>query len=491
MTEPNAFSNGALPASELLHRRPTGENQNGGHVTDVESQEKRPSGVLDVAPPAPIATIEEEEPKLAEVSYVDILKQFSLLGWVAFGGPAAHIALFQKRLIERLRWLSTPVYLEIFALCQCIPGPASTQVSFALGILRKGLLGGLLSGILFQYPGAILMTAVGVFAAKKLENPQGWLEGIAAGVAAVGVALVASASKSMCRKLCATPMLATICTVTAVIAFYWPRPYTFPAVIVGSGLVTIAWSYYKKETPKPKSEADRSAGSHGFGMYAGGVLIAIWLVVLVVTLTTRRAEKSPSILLQWWEVFYRTGSIIYGGGQVVLPMLYTDLVQQDCNAEGICRDRPDSWVTSTQFYAGLGVQQALPGPLFNFSAYLGAIMAINQGYVFIVGAAIAWLGLFLPGILLIFGILPFWGKFRNWNIYNRALPGLNAAGIGLIVTSVFSLTLGAYKSSPFGTTSICIGILGFTAVDQLHWSEPLVVVGGGVLGIIAWALKMN
>lgn len=197
------------------------------------------------------------------------------------------------------------------------------------------------------------------------------------------------------------------------------------------------------------------------------------------------------ILFQWWEVFYRTGSIIYGGGQVVLPMLYTDLVKQDCNSQGVCIDSADSWVTSTQFYAGLGMQQALPGPLFNFSAYLGTIMAINHGYVFIVGALLAWLGLFAPGILLIFGMLPFWSRFRNWAIYNRALPGLNAAGIGLIVTSVFSLTLGAYKQSPFGKTSICIGILGFTAVDQLKLSEPLVVISGGLLGVIAWALHMS
>lgn len=196
---------------------------------------------------------EEEEAKVVSVGYVDILKQFSLLGWVAFGGPAAHIALFQKRLVERLRWMPLPMYLEIFALCQCLPGPASTQVSFALGVLKKGLPGGLMSGVLFQYPGAILMTGIGAFAAKKLENPQGWLEGIAAGVAAVGVALVASASKSMCKKLCATPLLATICTVTAAIAFYWPKPYTFPAVIVGSGLLTMAWSYWTKQMPKKKA----------------------------------------------------------------------------------------------------------------------------------------------------------------------------------------------------------------------------------------------
>lgn len=484
MTEPAATSEG-------LHRRPGGDGEglNGGsHSTDVEAQQqKTPAG-----DDAPVAVIEEpEEEKLAQVGYIDILKQFSLLGWVAFGGPAAHIALFQKRLVERLRWMTLPVYLEIFALCQCLPGPASTQVSFALGILKKGLLGGVMSGVLFQYPGAIMMTAIGVFAAKKLENPQGWLEGLASGVAAVGVALVASAAKSMCRKLCATPILAAICTVTAVIAFYWPKPYTFPAVIVGSGLFAIAWSYYKKQPPKPKSEIDKSVGKHGFGMLGGAVLVVIWISVLVVTLVTRRASKNPSLLLQWWEVFYRTGSIIYGGGQVVLPMLYTDLVKQNCNVEGVCRDAPDSWVTSTQFYAGLGVQQALPGPLFNFSAYLGTILAMNHGYVFIVGTIIAWLGLFMPGIMLTFGVLPFWTRFRNWNIYNRALPGLNAAGIGLIVTSVFSLTLGAYKQSPFPVTSICIGIVGFTSVDQLGWSEPLVVVAGGVLGIIAWALDMS
>ncbi|XP_024383775.1 uncharacterized protein [Physcomitrium patens] len=490
MTTPIASSN--MPVEGLHERRTNGDKPNGGHPMDVEAQEKIPIGIHSPIPPAPAAIVEEEEDfKVATVSYADIAKQFSLLGWVAFGGPAAHIALFQKRLVERLRWLTLPVYLEIFALCQCLPGPASTQVSFALGVLKKGVLGGLLSGILFQYPGAIIMTAIGVFAAKKLENPQGWLDGIAAGVAAVGIALVASASKSMCRKLCATPLLATICTVTAVIAFYWPKPYTFPAVIVGSGLVTIFWSYYKKETPKKKTATEDSAGKHGFGVYAGAVLITVWLVALVITLIVRRASKNPSMLLQWWEVFYRTGSVIYGGGQVVLPMLYTDLVQQDCNSEGVCQDNPSTWVTSTQFYAGLGVQQALPGPLFNFSAYLGTIMAIKQGYTFVVGAIIAWLGIFVPGILLIFGMLPFWGKFRNWGLYNRALPGLNAAGIGLIVTSVFSLTLGAYKQSPFPNTSICIGILGFTAVDQLHWLEPLVVVGGGVVGVIAWALNMS
>jgi chromate transporter len=171
-------------------------------------------------------------------------------------------------------------------------------------------------------------------------------------------------------------------------------------------------------------------------------------------------------------------------------MLYTDVVQQTCTPEGVCTDNAGSWVTSKQFYAGLGVVQALPGPLFNFSAYLGAIIAMNAGYTFILGSVIAWFGLFSPGIMIIFGIMPFWGMFRRWALYKRCLPGFNAAGVGLIVTSVFSLTFGALEVSDFPTTSLCIGVIAFTAVDVMKWFEPGVVIAGGVIGIIAWAIGM-
>lgn len=131
--------------------------------------------------------------------------------------------------------------------------------------------------------------------------------------------------------------------------------------------------------------------------------MALWLTVLLVTVILGSTLANPPIALKWWEVFYRTGSIIYGGGQVVLPMLYTDVVQRTCDANGVCTDAPNSWVTSEQFYAGIGIAQAMPGPLFNFSAYLGSIMAMRAGYTFIVGAVLAWFGLFSPGVLLIFG----------------------------------------------------------------------------------------
>lgn len=186
---------------------------------------------------------------------------------------------------------------------------------------------------------------------------------------------------------------------------------------------------------------------------------------------------------------HNAGSIIYGGGQVVLPMLYTQTVQQTC-VNNVCTDNPDTWITSKQFYAGLGVVQALPGPLFNFAAYLGAVFSVNHGYFFLIGTLLAWFGLFAPGIMIIYGVLPYWGAFRRWGLYKRALPGFNAAGVGLIITSVFTLTFGALDVSAFPTTSLCIGVLAFTAVDQLKWFEPLVVIAGGVIGIIAWAIGM-
>jgi chromate transporter len=147
-------------------------------------------------------------------------------------------------------------------------------------------------------------------------------------------------------------------------------------------------------------------------------------------------------------------------------------------------------MTTGQFYAGLALAQAMPGPLFNFAAYLGAVIAQNAGVNAIIGVILCWVGLFAPGIILIFGILPFWGAFRQWQLYRRALPGLNASAVGLIVASVFQLTFQAWTTSPFPTTSICIGILVYGATEILSVPAPFAVIGGGVVGIIGWAANM-
>lgn len=242
--------------------------------------------------------------------------------------------------------------------------------------------------------------------------------------------------------------------------------------------------------PSQTQTSDSSVKSHGLNMWAGGALLILWAAVLITVVTLAARLENPPLPLQWFAAFFRTGSVIYGGGQVVLPMLYYDVVKETCT-NGVCTEAPGSWMTSKQFYAGLGVVQALPGPLFNFSAYLGAIIATNAGYNFMVGAVLCWFGLFGPGIMIIFGIMPFWGWFRNWSVYRFALPGLNAAGIGLIVASVFSLALGVLNTTTHTITAMCIGFIAFTAVDQFKWFEPAVVVAGGIMGIIAWAAGMR
>jgi len=150
-----------------------------------------------------------------------------------------------------------------------------------------------------------------------------------------------------------------------------------------------------------------------------------------------------------------------------------------------------SWMSASQFYFGLSVAQACPGPLFNFSAYLGAVIAQNAGVFAIAGIALCWVGLFAPGLLIIFAILPFWGSFRSFKLYRTSLPGLNSAAVGLIISSVFQLGLNAYVSSPFRITSICIGIACFGFSEILKVPAPFVVLGGGAAGVVAWAIPMQ
>ncbi|MEW5313717.1 MAG: hypothetical protein WDW38_005258 [Sanguina aurantia] len=218
------------------------------------------------------------------------------MGWIAFGGPAAHIGLFQRFFVERYKWFSAQTYLELFAVAQCMPGPTSTQVSFAIGTVKKGVLGGILSGIMFQYPGAIIMTAAGAGAAAWLVDPPGWLSGIVAGVSATGVAMIATAAKGLLTKACADNVNAVIGTLSAAAAIYWIQPWLYP-LGGGEGLV-----------------------SYGVSMLGGGCLIALWLAVLIpVLILARTVYKDQANPLNWFEAFYRIGSIIYGEARWCCP----------------------------------------------------------------------------------------------------------------------------------------------------------------------------
>ena len=252
----------------------------------------------------------------------------------------------------------------------------------------------------------------------------------------------------------------------------------------------------------------------GLSRPAGALLILVWAAALIGGAVARENVKYEDAReLHWFDAFFRTGSLIWGGGQVVLPLLQYELVSYDtccigspgciarecverrdvgnaCGGEEECKFvATDTWVTEQQFFAGLGLAQAMPGPLFNFAGYLGAVIGG------VPGACVCWLGLFGPGVMLIYGVLPFWGKFRNNEIYRRCLPGLNASAVGLVVASVFKMMFQARSISRFPDYSLGIGLLAFAAVEFVEMptktltliQAPLVVVAGGVLGLVGAA----
>lgn len=488
----------AASAGGLHHRSTTatdGAMPPAASDSQVALADAKPTGSTNLSDKAGGASeaASEDAVVINSASYWEIAKYFGILGWTAFGGPAAHVAMFQKLFVDRLRWCTYLVFTELLMLGQCMPGPTSTQMGFAIGVLKKGLSGGLLSGVLFQGPGFLILAILGWVASKVLDNPPEWLEGLVAGLAAAGIALVASAALHLVRNICKGRLLQVLCTGAAIVAFYWPKPWTFPALIVIGGLVTLV---AKRQDVIKVADMNAGVDKLGFNKLGGGVLLAGWIVILVVLLVLAgQISYEDAKELHWAAVFWRTGSIIFGGGQVVLPMIYNDVVDRQCitdsNGQEVCTDAPDSWMTTEQFYAGLALAQAMPGPLFNFAAYLGAVIAQNAGVNAIIGVLICWFSLFGPGIILIFGILPFWGAFRKWQVYRRALPGLNATAVGLIVTSVFQLTLSAYDSSPFPTTSICIGMLAYGFTEVVLVPAPFVVIGGGALGVVGWAANMK
>lgn len=419
-----------------------------------------------------------------QVGYLTILRQFAVLGWTAFGGPAAHIATFEQVFVERKNWLSSNVFTEFLALGQCIPGPTSTQMAFAIGVVKRGTSGGLLSGAMFLHPGFIMMSIIGATTGGYLSEPSAVVKGLVAGFTAVAIALVAGAAASLGRKICKDRVTLCICTFSIFVTVYARQAWVMPLLMVLGAAVTTG-AYRKKdlseEAAGTKGEGSEDITSLGLTVRSGAGLLGGWLGLLILLVIVRAAAGAGLWApLNWFYIFYTAGSLIFGGGQVLLPLLLDKMATGD-----------GALMTEDQFFAGLAVAQSMPGPLFNISAYLGAVIAQNAGYVSFLGTLIAWVALFSPGIMLIFGVLPFWGKFRRFPLYKRALPGINSAAVGLIFTAVFRMTFQAHDQSPFPKASTSIGVVAFTAVQYLKLPAPLAVIGGGCLGLIAHALKLQ
>lgn len=391
-------------------------------------------------------------------SALEVLWVSTRLGLTSFGGPIAHLGYFHEEYVTRRKWLDERSYADLVALCQFLPGPASSQVGIAIGIARAGLPGALAAWLGFTLPSALALIAF-AFGVGALGGSAatGWLHGLKV----VAVAVVAQAVWSMARTLCPDRARATLAILATIVTLAWPSAAGQVLSIAVAGL--IGWRFFPGSDVTPTSHMRFPIGKR-LGLVA-------WIVffVLLFALPLLR-QVAPSHGLQVFDSFFRVGSLVFGGGHVVLPLLQAEVVGP-------------GWVTNEQFVAGYGAAQAVPGPLFTFSAYLGAVMNSEpNGWS---GAVLALVAIFLPSFLLIVAALPFWDLLRSKSSFQSALRGINAAVVGLLLAALYRpvWTSAIHAPADFGLGLVAFGLLSFW-----KWPPWLVVVltalGGEVLARI-------
>jgi chromate transporter len=405
--------------------------------------------------------IEPSAPVSSQGSPVEVFRVFLKLGVTSFGGPVAHLGYFRSELVVRRGWLDEAGYGDLVALCQFLPGPASSQVGFSLGVLRGGgLLGGLAAWFAFTMPSALLLLGF-AFWASAFSNPaaQGFLHGLKL----VAVAVVAQAVWGMTRSL--TPDrtragIALACLV--VVEIFFGAAGQVAAIALGA-LAGLGFcrAGLTSTTVLPKFPVSRRRGVCALGLFA--------LLFLAPPLLAVRGHQGFAL----FDAFYRAGALVFGGGHVVLPLLNAAVVTS-------------GWVTNAAFMAGYGVAQAVPGPLFTFAAYLGAVSAVAPSGI--AGGVIALVAIFLPGLLLVYGLLPFWDTLRARPMAQAAMRGANAAVVGILAAALYNPV---WTSAVLSRGDFTLALAGFVLLTVWQ-APPWLVVGllggaGALAGILGLA----
>ena len=381
------------------------------------------------------------------------------LGLTSFGGPIAHLGYFRDEYVVRRQWLNEQSYADVVALCQFLPGPASSQVGIIIGIVRAGLLGGLFAWLAFTLPSAITLVLFAYGVQEFDVSDAAWLHGLKV----VAVAVVAQAVWGMSRSLAPDRERATIAILATISALAWQTAIGQVLIVIVAGL--IGW----RLLPASPSQIEHTALSAGIRPWLAITALVLFFAVLGGLPLVRQIE--PSQWLAVFDSFFRVGSLVFGGGHVVLPLLHSEVVGP-------------GWLTNEQFVAGYGAAQAVPGPLFTFSAYLGTTMQAQPNGV--AGAALALAAIFLPSFLLVIGILPFWDILRTRSALQSAVRGINAAVVGLLLAALYRpvWTSAIECPSDFGLAIVALGLL-------MLWKWPpwLVVVltagGSAALAVLA------
>ncbi len=364
----------------------------------------------------------------------EVFRVFSRLGLTSFGGPVAHLAYFHQELIVRRRWLSEAQYAQLLAICQFLPGPASSQLGFCLGLLRGGWLGALAAFVAFTLPSALLLVAVALLL-PYLDNDTG--VAVIHGLKIVAVVVVAHAVSGMARKLCPDVSRQSIAVAAAAIMLLSASAWAQLLVIAaGAGLGITLCRVGQTES------AEGFAPPHG-----PRVGLALLLLFSVLLLCLPFLAQSVGGWASIAEVFYRAGALVFGGGHVVLPLLEESVVGR-------------GWMAADTFLAGYGAAQAVPGPLFSFAAFLGAGMQDTGGWA---AAVIALLFIFMPGFLLVAGVLPFWNRVTAHAYAGRAIAGVNAAVVGLLAAALYDPVWVSAIHQPVDVAIALVGWLILTA----------------------------
>ncbi|WP_270166809.1 chromate efflux transporter [Paenibacillus sp. SYP-B4298] len=376
---------------------------------------------------------------------MEVLAVSAKLGLTSFGGPAAHLAYFHNEYVRRRRWLDERSYADLVALCQFLPGPASSQVSIAIGLLRAGLPGGLAAWLGFTLPSAVAMVIFALLMKGMDVHAVGWLHGLKL----VALAIVAHAVYGMSQRLAAGRTKATIAVAAAVTTWVWSTGYSQLLLIAAAGAAGV-W-LCREEENGPASALTLPIG-RGLALGCLGLFASLLLLLPLLR------EIAGGRWLALLDSFYRSGAMVFGGGHVVLPLLEREVVES-------------GWVSAADFLAGYGAAQTVPGPLFTFASYLGALAGGSAG------AVIATLAIFLPAFLLVAGTLPFWQGLRASPWARGTMAGMNAAVVGLLLAALYdplwTTTIGSARDA-----GAALGLFGLLSIWKL---PPWVVVLVGAL----------
>lgn len=370
----------------------------------------------------------------------EVFTIFLRLGLTSFGGPIAHIGFFHDEFVKKRKWLDEHGYADLVALCQFLPGPASSQVGMAVGLSRAGIPGALLAWLGFTLPSVMLLVlfSIGISSINFVSK-----DSVLHGLKIAAVAIVAQAILEMGKNLCPDRKRASIAILASIFVLQFPSALVQVGVIVLGGI--FGWIFLRNSSALPALHSNffvsRTTGIFHLFVFS----IFLFGLPFIV-------GRTNSDVIRLFDGFFRAGSLVFGGGHVVLPLLQSEVVQ-------------NGWVSNDLFMAGYGAAQAIPGPLFSFSAYLGAVASVAPSTWS--GAVLCLIAAFLPGYFLIVGTLPFWESFRKMSQVRFAMQGINAVVVGLLLAAFYNPV---WTNAIFNSKDFCLAVLCFLFI--VFWKTP-------------------